>query len=188
MSSQPMVSKEKSTSPPLKVHTMGDRVLRAPSKNVAAINNEVRILARQMFETMYSSDGIGLAAPQVGVNKRMITIDTDPNEAANPVWVMINPVIKKVVPELVVDQEGCLSVPGVFADVVRPTAIVVSYRDLTGKPQAIEARGLLARVIQHEIDHLEGVLFVDRVENQLALAQDLLKRGFAMRDVQYVGR
>jgi len=160
--------------------------LRAPSKNVATINNEIRALARQMFQTMYSSDGIGLAAPQVGVNKRMLVIDIDPEEAANPVWVMINPVIKRVVSDLELGEEGCLSVPGIFANVVRPARVTVSFRDLSGKPQMIEAQGILGRVIQHEMDHLDGVLFVDRVENQLTLAQDLTKRGFSVRDVQHL--
>ncbi len=180
------VPKEKLTKLPLPVHTLGERVLRAPSKNIATVNNDIRVLVRQMFQVMYSADGIGLAAPQVGVNKRLIMIDTDPEEAANPAWVMINPVIKKVVPDLEAAQEGCLSVPGVFADVVRPKALVVSFRDINGKPYMLEAQGLLARVIQHELDHLDGVLFVDRVENQLSLAQDLVKQGFYTRDVQRV--
>ncbi|WP_287128918.1 peptide deformylase [Candidatus Cyanaurora vandensis] len=185
MSLQPLaVPKEKLKTPPLSIHTLGDRVLRSLSKNVATVNQETRLLAREMLQTMYSCDGIGLAAPQVGVNKRLIVIDIDPEEAANPVWVMVNPVIKRVVADLEVGQEGCLSIPNVFADVVRPARVVVSFRDLSGKPQAIEASGLLARVIQHELDHLEGVLFVDRVENQLALAQDLTKQKFSLRDVQ----
>jgi len=161
-------------------------VLRSPSKNVATINAEIRALAKEMLQTMYSSEGIGLAAPQVGVNKRMIVIDTDPEEPANPVWVMVNPVIKRITKDTEVGQEGCLSVPGIFADVIRPARVVVSFRDLSGKPQVMETGDLLARVILHEMDHLEGVLFVDRVENQLTLAQDLTKQGFSPREVQQV--
>lgn len=186
MSAPLLVAKEKLAKPPLAIHTLGDRVLRSPSKNIATINAEIRALAKEMLQTMYSSEGIGLAAPQVGVNKRMMVIDTDPEEPANPVWVMVNPVIKRITQDTEVGQEGCLSVPGIFADVIRPARVVVSFRDMSGKPQVIEAGDLLARVILHEMDHLEGVLFVDRVENQLTLAQDLTKRGFSPREVQQV--
>ncbi len=188
MPSTVIVTKEKLAKPPLSIYTIGDRVLRGPSKNVAAINDELRVLIRQMFQTMYSCDGIGLAAPQVGEQRRLIVIDTDPQEAANPVWVMINPVIKKFSTEVEKGEEGCLSVPNVFGDVLRSQMIVVNFRDETGKPRTIEAQGLLARVVQHEIDHLNGVLFVDHVDNQLSLAQDLTKQGFSARDVQRASR
>jgi peptide deformylase len=181
---QIQVSKQKLAKPPLSIHTLGDRVLRQGSKNITNINDEVRRLAHQMLQTMYSADGIGLAAPQVGANKRLIVVDIDPENPARPPMVLINPVLKQTSPEKGVDQEGCLSVPGVYADVRRSLSTVIAYRDLNGKPTQLEASGLLARCIMHEIDHLEGVMFVDRVENQLALAPKLHEKGFSLRDVQ----
>lgn len=184
MTNQLQVPKQKLAKPPLTIHTLGDRVLRQGSKQIASINDEVRRLAQQMLQTMYSADGIGLAAPQVGVNKRLIVVDIDPENAARLPLIMVNPTIKQFSSDLAVDQEGCLSIPNVFADVRRPSRVVASYRDLTGKPVSLEVSGLLARAIQHEIDHLEGVLFVDRVENQIGLAPKLAERGFSTRDVQ----
>jgi peptide deformylase len=178
------VSKEKLKKPPLQIQTLGNRVLRQPSKNVASINEEIRLLAQQMLQTMYSADGIGLAAPQVGVNKRLIVVDLEPDKAEHPPLVLINPAVKKVSNEISLDQEGCLSVPNVYADVRRPTKITVTYRDLNGKPMSLEASGLLARCILHEIDHLDGVMFVDLVENQLDLTPKLVSKGFSMKDVQ----
>lgn len=178
------VPKQKLEKPPLKIHTLGERVLRQPSKNVSGLNEEIRRLAQQMLQTMYSADGIGLAAPQVGVNKRLIVVDIDPENAARPPLILVNPVVKEFSPDLEVDQEGCLSVPGVYDNVRRPSRILATFRDLSGRPMQLEASGLLARCIQHEIDHLEGVLFVDRVENQLGLTPKLREKGFSMRDVQ----
>jgi peptide deformylase len=181
----PIVSKEKLAVPPYEVFTLGDRVLRQNSKNVTSINDEIRSIARKMLQTMYSYDGIGLAAPQAGINKRIIVIDTDPEEAANPSFVMINPQIHDLSKALEVGQEGCLSVPNVFGDVQRSAQLIVSFKDIYGKPQRLKASGLFARVIQHEMDHLDGVLFVDRVDNQLSLAEELKKQKFNPRDVQF---
>jgi peptide deformylase len=139
-----------------------------------------------MLETMYTSNGIGLAAPQVAVNKRLIVIDIQPDNAANPPLVLVNPVIKRFSRDLYLAEEGCLSIPNVFLEVTRPRAIEVSFKDEYGKPKNLKASGLLARVIQHEIDHLEGVLFVDRVENNLALTEELKKQGFSLQAVQPV--
>ncbi|MBW4698427.1 MAG: peptide deformylase [Aphanocapsa lilacina HA4352-LM1] len=184
MANQLQVPKQKLAKPPLAIHTLGDRVLRQGSKQISGINDEVRKLAQQMLQTMYSADGVGLAAPQVGVNKRLIVVDIDPENAARPPLVLVNPLIKQFSSDLAVDQEGCLSVPSIYADVRRPERVVATYRDLNGRPVTLEATGLLARCIQHEIDHLDGVLFVDRVENQIALAPQLVEKGFAVRDVQ----
>ncbi|AGY57763.1 peptide deformylase [Gloeobacter kilaueensis] len=184
MANQLQIPKQKLAKPPLTIHTLGDRVLRQGSKQISGINDEVRKLAAQMLQTMYSSDGIGLAAPQVGVNKRLIVVDIDPENAARPPLVLVNPAIKQASGDLEVDQEGCLSVPSVWADVRRPARIVATYRDLNGRPMSLEASGLLARCIQHEIDHLDGIMFVDRVENQIALAPQLVQKGFSVRDVQ----
>jgi len=180
------VSKQKLKKPPLVVHKLGDRTLRQPAKRISKVNDEVRQLALQMLQTMYSLDGIGLAAPQVGVHKQLIVIDITPQEADKPPLVLINPEITVLPSKLVKFEEGCLSVPDVFMDVVRPDKIRVSYRDIDGKPQKLEVDGVLSRVIQHEMDHLDGVLFVDRVPNAITLEAELAKHGFSVKDVQAV--
>ncbi|MGB3202062.1 MAG: peptide deformylase [Nodosilinea sp.] len=178
------VEKTKLKQPPLEIHTMGDRVLRQPAKRVAKVDDEIRALVREMLQTMYSADGIGLAAPQVAVNKQLLVVDVDPDDATTPPLVLINPKIIKVSKDLATGQEGCLSIPGVYLDVVRPAAMEVSYKDENGRPKKLQASDLLARCILHEMDHLTGVLFVDRVENALALNQELQKNGFYAKDVQ----
>ncbi|HIK43844.1 MAG TPA: peptide deformylase [Leptolyngbyaceae cyanobacterium M65_K2018_010] len=186
MSATIQVEKTKVKQPPLEIHTLGDRVLRQPAKRVAKVDDELRQLVRDMLQTMYSSDGIGLAAPQVAVNKQLLVVDIDPDNAAAPPLILVNPQVTRLSKELAVGQEGCLSIPGVFLDVVRPAAIEVSFKDENGRPQRLQASDLLARCILHEMDHLNGVLFVDRVENGLALNQELKKNGFYLKDVQPV--
>lgn len=178
------VPKEKLTQPPLNLHFLGDRVLRQNAKRIAKVDQSVRDFAKEMLQTMYSENGIGLAAPQVGINKQMIVVDCQPDNAENPPLVLINPVIKKYSRDLCIGDEGCLSIPNVFLEVVRPRAIEVVFKDESGKQQKINATGLLARVIQHEMDHLNGVLFVDRVKNSMLLNEELKKQGFAIEAVQ----
>ncbi|MBW4540801.1 MAG: peptide deformylase [Myxacorys chilensis ATA2-1-KO14] len=186
MPSEVLVEKKKLAKPPLEVHHLGDRVLRQPAKRVAKVDDEIRQIVRQMLQTMYSEDGIGLAAPQVAINKQIVVIDIDPENPEHQPLVLINPTVKSFGRELVATQEGCLSIPGVYLDVQRPEAIEVSFKDEQGRPRTIKATGLLSRAIQHEIDHLNGVLFVDRVNNQLALTQELKKRGFSTQAVKPV--
>jgi peptide deformylase len=186
MTAQILVEKKKLANPPLKVHYLGDRVLRQPAKRISKIDDEIRLLAKQMLQTMYSEDGIGLAAPQVGVHKQLIVIDCEPDKPTNPPLILINPTIVKMGKEVCVIQEGCLSIPGVYLDVIRPEVIEISFKDENGRPQRIVAKDLLARVIQHEMDHLNGVMFVDRVENSLARNQELSKHGFAIDAVKPV--
>jgi peptide deformylase len=186
MTSVIQVEKKKLKTPPLEIHYLGDRVLRQPAKRVSKVDNNVRELVREMLQTMYSADGIGLAAPQVAVQKQLIVIDCEPDNSANPPLVLINPAIKKQSKELCTGQEGCLSIPGVYLDVVRPEAIEVAFKDVNGRPQRIKAAGLLSRAIQHEMDHLTGVMFVDRVNNDIALTQALGKHGFSKGDVQAI--
>lgn len=186
MTSEVLVEKKKLEQPPLEIHTLGDRVLRQPAKRIAKVDSEIRDLVRQMLQTMYSADGIGLAAPQVAVNKQLIVVDCEPDNPANPPLVLINATIKGFSRELCVAQEGCLSIPKVYLDVQRPQAIEVAYKDEYGRPRTLTAAGLLARAIQHEMDHLNGVLFVDRVENKLALTQELNKYGFSAQAVKPV--
>jgi len=180
------VPKKKLKNPPLKVCKLGDRLLRQPAKRVSKINDEIRTLAIQMLQTMYSNDGIGLAAPQVGINKQLIVIDCDFEDQSKPPLILINPELKSLSGPTVAGEEGCLSVPEVFLDVLRPDRVTVSYRDEDGKPKTLTTVGTLARVIQHELDHLNGVMFVDRVQNAIALNKELSKHGFSVDDVQAV--
>jgi peptide deformylase len=186
MAAEVLVEKKKVAKPPLEIYRLGDRVLRQPAKRVAKVDAEIKQLIREMLQTMYSADGIGLAAPQVAVQKQLIVVDIKPDDAATPPLVLINPVVTKVSSDFSMTQEGCLSIPNVYLDVKRPTAIEVSYKDENGRPQKLAATELLACCIQHEIDHLNGVLFVDRVENPLLLNQELNKHGFSVRAVQPV--
>ncbi|MBE9181069.1 peptide deformylase [Oculatella sp. LEGE 06141] len=186
MPSQVVVEKKKLAKPPLNLHYLGDRVLRQPAKRVAKVDEDIRQLVRNMLQTMYSEDGIGLAAPQVGIHKQLLVIDCEPDNAATPPLVLINPTLSNPSRDLCVIQEGCLSIPGVFLDVTRPEVIQVSYKDEQGRPQKMSAQGLLARVIQHEVDHLNGIMFVDRVDNALALNQELSKHGFSAQAVKPV--
>ncbi|WP_017304840.1 peptide deformylase [Spirulina subsalsa] len=184
MTSAVLVEKKKLKKPPLEIHYLGDRVLRQPAKRINRVDETIRQTAREMLQTMYSSDGIGLAAPQVAIHKQLIVIDCEPDNAATPPLVLINPQIVGASPELCTAEEGCLSIPGVYLEVVRPQVIEVSYKDQQGRPQRMKAKGLLSRAIQHEMDHLTGVLFVDRVQNGLVLAEALNKHHFSMQAVR----
>jgi peptide deformylase len=186
MTSLVAVEKQKLEKPPLQIHYLGDRVLRQPAKRIAKVDGSVRQLVREMLQTMYSANGIGLAAPQVAVNKQLLVIDCEPDQATIPPLVLINPKITRYSRELCRGEEGCLSIPGVYLDVVRPQAIEVSFKDEMGRLQTLKTSGLLARAIQHEMDHLNGVLFVDRVDNGLALAEELKKNGFSAQAVRSV--
>ncbi|NJL82346.1 MAG: peptide deformylase [Chloroflexaceae bacterium] len=186
MTAAVVVEKQKLKKPPLEIHYLGDRVLRQPAKRISKVDDEVRQLVREMLQTMYSSDGIGLAAPQVAVNKQLIVIDCEPDNPANPPLILINPQINGYSREICSAEEGCLSIPGVYLDVLRPECVEVTYKDERGRPCKLQATGLLARAIQHEMDHLNGVLFVDRVNNSLALTEALQKRGFAVAAVKPV--
>lgn len=184
---QVLVEKKKLAQPPLQLHYLGDRVLRQPAKRVAKVDAEMRQFVKEMLQTMYSEDGIGLAAPQVGINKQVLVVDPDPEDAATPPLVLINPVIKGAGKELCSVKEGCLSIPNVFLDVTRPKIVEVAFKDENGRPQRRKVDGLVSRVIQHEMDHLNGVMFVDRVDNALMLAEELNKHGFSAQAVQPMG-
>jgi peptide deformylase len=172
------VPKQAIDHPPLAIHTLGDQVLRQAAKRISKVDGAVRELARNMLRSMYTAHGIGLAAPQVGVAKQLLVIDLDPENAATPPMVLVNPEIGSASASLDTYEEGCLSIPGVYLSVVRPSAIEVSFRDEQGRPRRLKADGLLARCIQHEMDHLSGVLFVDRVTDELSLNEELQEHGF----------
>ena len=126
------------------------------------LNGELQGLIDSMIETMYAAPGIGLAAPQVGESKRLIVVDVSTREEKHPLIVLINPVIVSV--EGKIDsEEGCLSVPGYTSTIRRSERVLVKGVDREGRPVEIEATGLLSRVLQHEIDHLDGILFIDRL-------------------------
>ncbi len=181
-----LVEKKKLAKPPLDIHRLGDRVLRQPAKRIAKVDEEIRQTIVLMLQTMYSADGIGLAAPQVGIHKQLIVIDCEPDKPEALPLILINPTIKSAGKTRCKDQEGCLSIPGVYLDVERPETVEVAYKDESGRPRSLKADGLLARAIQHEMDHLNGVLFVDRVENELALTEELQKKGFSFQHVQHI--
>ncbi len=172
--------------PPMTICTLGSQELRQSARRISKVDESVRDLARDMLRSMYSSSGIGLAAPQVGIHKQLLVIDLDPENAATPPMVLINPEIRSFGSAIETYEEGCLSIPGVYLNVVRPSVVDVTYRDEQGRPQRLKADGLLSRCIQHEMDHLNGVLFVDRVTDELSLNEGLQQKGFSRADVQSI--
>lgn len=144
-----------------KIEMLGSEVLRRRAAEVESVDDELRALVRDMFETMYDAEGIGLAGPQVGVERRVIVVDLR-EEGSTPL-ALINPRIVESATDTDKAEEGCLSIPGVAGVVERPITVVVEALSEGGEPVRIEADGLLARCLQHEVDHLDGVLFVDRL-------------------------
>ena len=141
--------------------TEPNKLLRQISKSVERVGKEEKALMDDMLDTMYDAPGIGLAAIQIGVPKRIIVMDISRNEDKNEPRYFVNPIIKKKNKEKAKYEEGCLSVPDQFAEIERPNACEVEYLDYNGKKQILKADGLLATCIQHEMDHLEGILFID---------------------------
>ena len=139
----------------------GNEILHRPTKEVTEFNGELKNLIDEMYETMYKSNGVGLAANQIGVPLKVAVIDVAPAGHEGKV-VLINPKIKSHSKKFILDDEGCLSVPGLYLPVLRYQSISVEYQDIEGKKHIINAEGYFAKAIQHEIDHLEGILFVER--------------------------
>ena len=142
---------------------IGDPLLRAVSHPVTKFDLRLQMIARDMGETMYAADGIGLAAPQIGLMRRLIVIDVYDEQGLR---VFVNPQIIKAEGDVAM-EEGCLSIPGRRGCVKRPEKVTVTYQDIKGRHQEIQADGILARVLQHEIDHLNGVLYVDLMEYEV---------------------
>ena len=138
-----------------------NKLLRQISDSVEKVGDEERKLMDDMLDTMYAAPGIGLAAIQIGVPKRIIVMDISRDENKKEPRYFVNPVIKKKNPNKATYEEGCLSVPDQFAEIERPSACEVEYLGYDGKKQLLKADGLLATCIQHEMDHLEGILFID---------------------------
>ncbi len=143
----------------MEIRKFDDPALRVKCKPVRKINSGIKALVKSMAETMYESEGVGLAAPQVGDDRRIVVLDT-----GDGLWELINP---EIVDErgAVEDVEGCLSLPGILGRVTRPEWVQVKALDIRGNTHWVEGEGLLARALCHEIDHLDGVLFIDRAES-----------------------
>ena len=162
----------------MKIITLPDPILKKKCEPIIDVNNEIKELLDDMLKTMYAAPGIGLAAPQIGINKRLIVMDVSPRPGLkryqeensekkeefkpNPIQ-MINPEITWISKEKDTDEEGCLSIPGIMANVTRPSSCKVKYLDKNGESKELHAEGLLARCIQHEADHINGVLFIDHL-------------------------
>jgi len=152
-----------------------DPVLRKTSEPLERVDDEIRTLADDMLETMYDAPGIGLAAIQIGIPRRMLVIDCAKEDEDKAPIVFINPEIVESSEERAAYEEGCLSIPDYYAEVERPAKVTVDYVDRDGKAQQVKAEGLLATCLQHEIDHLNGVLFIDHISK---LKRDMVVRKF----------
>jgi peptide deformylase len=158
---------------PLKILTYPDKFLSDPVKPVENIDEKIHNLIKDMASIMYQAPGIGLAAIQVGINKSLLVYDISPRDEARSLQVLINPRIVESEGTTISEGEGCLSVPDFRANVKRSACVLVEGFDNNEKPLRIEAQGLLAVVLQHEIDHLNGILFIDRISS---LKREMYKR------------
>ena len=158
--------------------TIPDPLLRKVSEPVTSVNTEVKNLMDDMLETMYAAPGIGLAAVQVGVLKRIIVIDLSKDGQKKDPLFIVNPQITFKSDELISYEEGCLSIPNQFAEVKRPSSCKVNFLDYNGKKREINANGLLATCVQHEVDHLNGVLFIDHLSK--------LKKDFIIKKISKI--
>ena len=155
--------------------TIPDRFLRKRAKPVERVDAELRRLMDDMLATMYEAPGIGLAAPQIGVSRRLIVMDPAKDDAPKTPLVMVNPEILDRSEELRLHDEGCLSIPDFTAEIERPAKIRVAYIDREGKPQETELEGIWSTLVQHEVDHLNGILFIDYLSR---LKRDMVVRKF----------
>lgn len=172
----------------LKLRYYPDPVLLQKCKKVTHFDGSIRKLAQDMLDTMYENTGVGLAAPQVGVSKRLMVIDVAGAEEPKKPMVFINPVLLEADGEMV-GLEGCLSFPDVYFEVRRYSRIVVRYQNLSGKDIKLEAaNNLLCRAIQHEMDHLDGQVFIDKAVSKLAADLELTKHGFLDGDAEALER
>jgi peptide deformylase len=164
---------------PILIHP--DPRLKKVARNVADVTDDLRKLADEMLSSMYAAPGIGLAAPQVGINDRLIVLDCEKDDDATPrPLVMFNPIVTAKSDELNTYEEGCLSIPDQYADVTRPSDVTVSWMDQNGNAQSETFDGLWATCVQHEIDHLDGILFIDYLKP--------LKRQMITRKMQKLKR
>ncbi|KAJ3695296.1 hypothetical protein LUZ60_000673 [Juncus effusus] len=152
---------------PLKIVEYPDPILRAKNKRINSFDENLKRLVQEMFDIMYKTDGIGLSAPQVGVNVQLMVFNEAGEPGAGEEMVLVNPVVYKASKRTILFNEGCLSFPGIYADVERPATIKVDARDINGAKFKINLSELSARVFQHEFDHLLGVLFFDRMTSDV---------------------
>ncbi|MHC8507845.1 MAG: peptide deformylase [Rhodospirillales bacterium] len=157
-----------------------DPFLKQIAAPVEAVDDALRTLMDDMLETMYAAPGIGLAAPQVGVSKRVLVVDPSRTKDPNQPLKMVNPEIIEASEDARINEEGCLSLPANYAEVERPDRVTVRYLDETGAQKEIRAEGLLSTCVQHEIDHLDGILFVDHISS--------LKRNIILRRLRKTKR
>jgi len=155
--------------------TIPDPVLRTEAAAIERVDDELRKLADDMLATMYDAPGVGLAAPQIGILRRLIVMDAARDDEPKAPLVMINPEILERSEEMRVHEEGCLSIPEVTAEVERPSVTRVAYLDREGKRQEEELEGILSTIVQHEVDHLNGVLFIDYLSR---LKRDMIVKKF----------
>ena len=160
------------------IRVIGDEILTKACKPVKEMNERTEELIEDMFETMYENNGCGLAAPQVGITKRLVVIDCDP-ESTGDYIALVNPVITETRGEEVTEEEGCLSCPGISVPIRRKEWARCEYFDLDGNPCVLEGDGLLGRCMQHECDHLDGHIYIDRL--------DRATRKKALRDIRNAG-
>lgn len=159
----------------IRVHP--DPVLRSRCAEVATFDDELRQLVADMVETMHAAPGIGLAASQIGVEQRVAVVDLSVGANAADLLVLVNPKVTPLPPALATENEGCLSLPGIEEKVERPERVRLEAQDAEGRPYTLEADGWLARAIQHEVDHLDGILFTDRLRGlRRDRARKLLRR------------
>lgn len=161
----------------MKIYHYPEPVLAQKAEPIAEIDDSIRQLAKDMAETMYAAPGVGLAAPQVGVSQRLIVLDCSGSDEPPQLISAVNPEIIAAEGESF-EEEGCLSVPGYYCRIKRKAAVTVRYRDLAGAEQTLSTDGLLAVAFQHEIDHLDGVLFIDHLSS--------LKRGIFKKKYQKI--
>lgn len=157
----------------------GEHPLHEPARNIEAVTPEIDRLIDDMIETMYAAPGVGLAAPQLGVSLRMFVVDVSVGRDPNGLMIVLNPEVIAI-DGVQFEEEGCLSIPGFNATVVRPSRVVVKGLDRHGTEQRLEGTGLQARAFQHEIDHLDGMLFVDRLRG--------IKRDMIVRRIRKLSR
>ena len=155
--------------------TIPDPVLRVPAEPVERVDDDLRRLMDDMLATMYDAPGVGLAAPQIGISRRLIVMDAARDDEPNDPLVMVNPEILDRSEELRVHEEGCLSIPEVTAEVERPAVTRVAYIDREGQRQERVLEGILSTIVQHEVDHLNGVLFIDYLSR---LKRDMIVKKF----------
>ena len=158
-----------------------NKLLREVSRPIKEVNKEIQLLMDDMLETMYSANGIGLAAIQIGVPKNLIVIDLMTKEKKKNPMFFVNPKIVKKSTKMSKYEEGCLSIPNLFAEVQRPSECEVEYLDYEGRKKILKASGLLATCIQHEIDHLKGILFIDYLSK---LKRDIILKKLSKQKIE----